>query len=98
MTKVLVTGSAGFIGFHLVEALVKNGYDVVGIDNINNYYDPALKYARLKESGISEEAAIWHKEVISSKHPLYRFFRMNLEDKKELMTLCEQEKFEVIIH
>ncbi|WP_461634145.1 NAD-dependent epimerase [Labilibaculum euxinus] len=50
--KILVTGVAGFIGFHLVEALVKLGHDVVGIDNINNYYDINLKYARLAESGI----------------------------------------------
>ena len=51
--KILVTGAAGFIGFHLVEALVIRGVKVVGVDNINAYYDVGLKYARLSESGIN---------------------------------------------
>lgn len=49
---VLITGAAGFIGFHLAEKLLKRGDKVVGIDSINDYYDPKLKYARLAESGI----------------------------------------------
>jgi len=48
MKKVLVTGAAGFIGFHLSKLLANNNYQVVGIDNINDYYDVKLKYARLK--------------------------------------------------
>ncbi|MDE6084803.1 MAG: NAD-dependent epimerase/dehydratase family protein, partial [Muribaculaceae bacterium] len=50
--KVLVTGSAGFIGFHLVKALCAKGYNVLGVDNLNAYYDLGLKKARLAESGI----------------------------------------------
>ena len=50
--KILVTGAAGFIGFHLSKQLIESGHEVVGIDNINNYYDINLKYARLKELGI----------------------------------------------
>ena len=50
--KILVTGTAGFIGFHLAEKLLERGDEVVGIDSINDYYDPKLKYARLAESGI----------------------------------------------
>ena len=47
--KILVTGSAGFIGFHLSKTLLEDGFNVLGIDNINNYYDPSLKYARLEQ-------------------------------------------------
>ena len=49
MEKILVTGSSGFIGMHLCKSLLEDGYQVVGIDNMNDYYDPALKEARLKE-------------------------------------------------
>jgi len=51
--KILVTGSAGFIGFHLTKKLLERGDEVIGIDNINDYYDVNLKYARLRELGIT---------------------------------------------
>ena len=61
MKKVLVTGSAGFIGFHLSKALLSLGFEVVGVDNLNNYYDPQLKINRLEninkfvdDSGLGE--------------------------------------------
>lgn len=60
--KVLVTGSAGFIGFHLTKALLERGDSVVGIDNINSYYDVNLKFDRLSELGINNEAENWHKK------------------------------------
>lgn len=96
--KVLITGSAGFVGFHLAKRLIEIGYDIVGIDNINDYYDPELKFARLAECGIEKDKVIWHHEIVSSSHANYRFIRMSLESKGELMSLCYREKFDVIVN
>jgi UDP-glucuronate 4-epimerase len=83
--KVLVTGTAGFIGYHLVKRLVQNAAnEVVGLDNINNYYDPALKYARLKDTGIEkDEIKEWIPQQ-SRSYPNYRFVKMDLTDKENL--------------
>jgi UDP-glucuronate 4-epimerase len=96
--KILITGTAGFVGFHLAEKLIETGYDVVGIDNINDYYDPELKFARLAVSGIAKDKVKWHCEVTSSKHANYRFIRMSVESKGELMSLCSRERFDIIVH
>ncbi|NQV42096.1 MAG: NAD-dependent epimerase/dehydratase family protein [Candidatus Marinimicrobia bacterium] len=53
MTKVLITGAAGFVGFHLSQRLLKEGYQICGIDNLNEYYDPSLKQSRLSNLGLS---------------------------------------------
>lgn len=94
--KILVTGSAGFIGFHLVNKLLQSGNTVVGIDNINDYYDVELKYSRLNACGISRRAEQWHSEEQSSIFPGYKFIRMNLEDREKLNHLFEVERFDVI--
>ncbi len=95
--KILVTGAAGFIGFHLSERLLAEGHTVVGIDNINDYYDINLKYARLKELGIDREnAEVFYQETISSINENFKFIRLNLEDKEELLQLFTTEKFEVV--
>jgi UDP-glucuronate 4-epimerase len=65
--KILITGTAGFIGFHLAKRLLERGDEVVGIDNINDYYDVNLKYARLTATGIGREAEKWHTRVRSTK-------------------------------
>jgi len=96
--KILITGSAGFIGFHLAKKLIGDGFDIVGIDNINDYYSPDLKFARLTECGIEREKVSWHTEITSSTHTNYRFIRMNIENKGELMSLCSREKFDAIVH
>jgi UDP-glucuronate 4-epimerase len=96
--KVLVTGSAGFIGFFLTKQLLERGDHVVGLDNINKYYDVNLKYSRLAESGIDCAYIEWNKEVQSDLYNNYRFIRLNLEDKAALMSLCEKEKFDVIVN
>lgn len=96
--KILITGAAGFIGFHLVRSLMELGEIVVGIDNINNYYDINLKYNRLKEVGIEKSEIQWHDEVISNIYPNFRFIRMNLEDYHELNALCMKEQFDCIVN
>jgi len=94
--KILVTGTAGFIGFHLANKLLEQGAEVVGIDNINNYYSTELKYARLAEAGISVEAENWNQKVFSSKNQSYSFYRMNLEDREQIDRLFQTEKFDVV--
>ena len=94
--KLLVTGTAGFIGFHLVNKLLDRGIKIVGIDNINDYYPKELKYARLAEAGISAEAKNWHKKVVSTKNPNYSFIRMNLEDRDQINQLFKCEKFDIV--
>nr|WP_299036250.1 NAD-dependent epimerase [uncultured Tenacibaculum sp.] len=95
--KILVTGAAGFIGYHLSERLLALGHTVVGIDNINDYYDINLKYARLKELGIDREnAEVFYQQTISSTNENFKFIRLNLEDKEELFKLFTAEKFEVV--
>ncbi|MGM0649606.1 MAG: NAD-dependent epimerase [Bacteroidota bacterium] len=94
--KILITGTAGFIGYHLACKLIARGDTVVGIDNINNYYDVKLKYARLAQTGISRKAETWYEPVQSSIHSNYKFIRMNLEDKDKIMSMFEQEKFDKV--
>jgi len=96
MSKILITGTAGFIGFHLAKRLLERGDTVVGIDNINDYYDTRLKYGRLQETGISREAEKWHTPVQSSIYPKYTFVRMNLEDREQMMELFQNEKFDKV--
>lgn len=94
--KILVTGTAGFIGFHLANKLLEKGVEVVGIDNINDYYSTDLKSARLAEAGISAEAKNWNKKVVSTKNSNYSFVRMNLEDREQLNQLFNTEKFDMV--
>ncbi|MEE4001075.1 NAD-dependent epimerase [Tenacibaculum sp. FZY0031] len=95
--KILVTGAAGFIGFHLSERLLAEGHTVVGVDNINDYYDINLKYARLKELGIDREnAEVFYQGVVSNTKENFKFIRLNLEDKEELFQLFISEKFDVV--
>lgn len=98
MSKFLVTGTAGFIGFHLANALLEKGEEVVGLDNINDYYDVNLKYARLTEAGISRDEFDWNRLTRSKKYPGYRFIRQNLEDKGGMMKLFADEKFDYVVH
>ncbi|MBK8502234.1 MAG: NAD-dependent epimerase [Saprospiraceae bacterium] len=96
--KILITGTAGFIGFHVANRFVQEGYQVVGIDSINDYYNPQLKLDRLAEAGIHTTFSEWRTIITSTKFPGYRFIRAKLEDKKEVQELFSQEHFDQIIH
>jgi len=97
--KVLITGSAGFIGYHLVKKLVNNkNIYIVGIDNINDYYDTDLKFNRIADCGIERSKVNWHREVQSTKYNNYKFIRMTVESKGELMSLCDREGFDYVVH
>jgi UDP-glucuronate 4-epimerase len=94
--NILVTGSAGFIGYHLTNKLLQLGNTVTGIDNINDYYDVRLKSDRLKESGIFADELMWNIAKSSSVYPKYSFIRMNLEDQIELNNLFKTGNFDVV--
>lgn len=97
--KILVTGAAGFIGFYLSKALLKLGYTVVGLDNINDYYDINLKYDRLKQLGIlREEAEQFNYLTKSSTEENFTFIRLNLEDRENLPKLFEEQGFEAVVN
>nr|WP_299381594.1 NAD-dependent epimerase [Allomuricauda sp.] len=95
--KILVTGAAGFIGFHLCKKLLENGHEVVGLDNINDYYDPQLKYDRLAVLGIPQKQASEHHQTIqSTRITNFKFVRMHLEDRENLPLLFSKEAFDVV--
>jgi UDP-glucuronate 4-epimerase len=81
--KVLVTGAAGFIGMHIAKRLLARGDTVVGIDNLNNYYDPALKHARLAQL---------------APHVGFKFELMDIADRPAMANLFEREKFDRVVH
>jgi len=94
--KILVTGAAGFIGFYLAEKLASSGHSVTGIDNINDYYDVNLKYARLSRSGIRKDAVQYGKRAESSVLPRYVFVKLDLTDNEALASLFEREDFDCV--
>ena len=95
--KILVTGAAGFIGFHLSKKLIGRGEEVIGLDNINDYYDPLLKLARLRQLGIDGEIAEG-KRMNSTFSNGFSFIKLNLEDKDGFDKLMKEEKFDVVVN
>ena len=83
MSRILVTGSAGFIGFHLCLKLLKMGKEVVGVDNINNYYDPKLKNSRLK---------------ILKKNKRFFFYKINIKDENKLKKVFKQNNIKFVVN
>ena len=89
--KILITGTAGFIGFHLAERLLQDGHSIVGLDQVNDYYDVQLKKDRLAYSGISAEK-VPAQGVVSNKYPNYIFYQVSLEDKSAIYSIFEKEQ------
>jgi len=94
--KILITGTAGFIGFHLANALAESGNEVVGIDDINDYYAVQLKFDRLKNAGFNRNDLKDGVFAVSKRFPSYRFMKIDLAEQMKLKTLFETEKFDVV--
>lgn len=90
MRKVLVTGSAGFIGFHLTQALLKQDFKVVGIDNLNDYYDPKLKKDRLDYI----DKFVVNRGIDNC----YQFIKLDISDDEELSGLFQKHDFDIVIN
>ena len=84
--KILITGSAGFIGFHLAYHLCKNGYTVLGIDNLNDYYDVNLKKARLNQLSPF------------SKNDKFNFLKLDITQKNDLEEIFKNNEFDLVVH
>ncbi len=96
--KILITGTAGFIGMHLAEKLLERGDEVVGLDCINDYYDVQLKYDRLRKTGIDPASIDYGNLVSSEKYRGYRFIQLQLEDKEGVMKLFAEQKFDKVVN
>lgn len=83
MRKILVTGAAGFIGFHLSKRLIALGEDVIGLDNLNDYYDVNLKYARLKQL---------------EGHTNFKFIKGDIAQREAITKLFSNQKFDIVVN
>lgn len=96
--KVLVTGTAGFIGFHLAEKLIVDGYEVIGLDVINDYYDIELKFKRLSEHGIEARGVEKNHTIHSTRYLNYKFVRADLADHDFIVQFMVNEDFDYVVH
>ncbi|MDA9888896.1 NAD-dependent epimerase [Flavobacteriaceae bacterium] len=90
--KILITGTAGFIGYHLSKKLIERGDTVIGVDQINDYYDIQLKYSRLKDLGIEKNEIEEGKKITSSTYDNHSFYKGNIEDKDFIDAVFKKEK------
>lgn len=96
MSKVLITGGAGFIGFHLTKRLLSMGFEVVSIDNMNEYYSVDLKYDRIKQFGVNRDGLDYNVSV--SPIASYSFIKLDLTDRGNLHQLFDNEQFDYVIN
>lgn len=94
--KILITGTAGFIGMHLAKKLLNLGYQVVGIDNINAYYETKLKYDRLAFLGIQQKDIFYNKTIQGELS--FNFVELDLNDAGNLTALFAKNKFDIVIN
>ena len=93
--RILITGVAGFIGFHLAKKLIEQRHEVVGIDNINDYYDKNLKYARLTEHGIKSDKIKKNVIIKSNKFFNYSFIKADIADHDFIVDFMIEKKFKI---
>lgn len=98
MLKVLITGTAGFIGFHLTNRLIKEGFKVIGLDIINDYYDINLKYSRLNFLGIERDQIRLNQKVSSSKYSNLEFIQSDLADHEYIVEMMRSESFDFVVN
>lgn len=96
--KILVTGSAGFIGYHLARALYELGDEIVGLDSINDYYDVNLKYGRLGAAGVGRDDVSYNAFTASRTLPNYRFIKLDCQDRDAMDDLFRRERFDTVCH
>jgi UDP-glucuronate 4-epimerase len=94
--KILITGTAGFIGYHLSKKLLERGDEVVGLDCINDYYDVDIKYARLLDKGIDKDTIEYNQLIQSTKYDNYKFIKLNLEDNENIQKLFKEQQFDKV--
>ncbi len=95
---ILITGTAGFIGYHLAQRLLAEGEDVVGLDVVNDYYDTRVKYGRLKTAGIDKDRIEYGKLVQSTTQKGYRFIQLDMTDREALNKLFAEQQFDTVVN
>jgi len=100
--KILVTGAAGFIGSALCLRLLERGDEVIGIDNLNDYYDVNLKLARLQRIGVEGDQELFHQPPTTQKRSTtyknFSFYRLNLEDREGMAALFKEQQFQGVVN
>lgn len=99
MKRILITGIAGFIGFHLSKKLSEEDFEILGVDSMNDYYDPELKYDRLSELGFDKKEAKMETGVIkSNKHSNLKFLKADLSEKESINKIFKEFSPDLVIH
>lgn len=96
--KVLITGVAGFIGFHVAKKFAENNYHVVGIDNVNDYYSIQLKLDRLRILGVEAKDAVMSDVIQSSVYSNLIFHKIDINSKVEILNIFKINQFDIVIH